>query len=209
MIGFSTVRGASPPGASLLTIVLLLVLFSPRLRAHDGPPFPILSDHPAGPYLISIWTDPDTTEDGSAGGQFWVRVYAAGESGTVPDATRAAVAIRPLSRPGSTLTATASPVRGDVTNQFAALVMDHEGPFAVHVTVEGPLGSASADAQVDATYDTRPAPILLVLYLMPFLLIGGLWGKVLLRRRLMVNSAAPRAARADGHHDAHDETTKR
>jgi hypothetical protein len=200
MIGFSTVRGASLPGASLLTIVLL-VLFSPRLRAHDGPPFPILSDHPGGPYVISIWTDPDTTEDGSAGGQFWVRVYAAGESGTVPDATRATVAIRPLSRPGSTLTATASPVRGDVTNQFAALVMDHEGPFAVHVTVEGPLGSASADAQVDATYDTRPTPILLVLYLMPFLVVGGLWGKLLLRRRSTGSRANHEEHEGHQHHE--------
>jgi hypothetical protein len=166
-----------------LAIALLLVLSSPRLRAHDGPPFPILSDRAVGPYVISIWTDPDTTDDGTAGGQFWVRLDAAGTSGAMPDATRATVAIRPLSRPGATLTATASPVRGDITNQFAALVMDHEGPFAVHVSVDGPLGSASADAQVEATYDARPAPYLLLLYLVPFLVVGGLWGKLLLRRR--------------------------
>jgi hypothetical protein len=36
---------------------------------------------------------------------------------------------------------------------------------------------------VDATYDQRPAPGLMVLYLFPFLAIGALWAKVLLRRR--------------------------
>ena len=168
------------PAAALSPLLLLL---SSALLAHDGPPFPILSDHAAGPYLISIWTDPDTTDDGSARGQFWVRLEPATRSGELPDRTRASVAIRPLSRSGPTLTAPADPVRGDITNQFAALVMDHEGPFAVHVTVEGPLGSASADAQVDATYDLRPAPYLLLLYLVPFLMVGVLWGRLLLRRR--------------------------
>src|SRR4029453_4395549 len=36
-----------------------LAVASPVVFAHDGPPFPILSDRVAGPYLVSIWTDPD------------------------------------------------------------------------------------------------------------------------------------------------------
>ena len=152
------------------------------VSAHDGPPFPILSNHPAGPYLISIWTDPDTTDDGSAGGQFWIRVY--GASGEAPpEDTRATVAIQPLGRIGHERRAPAEPVRGDPTNQFAALVMDHEGRFAVRVTITGALGAAAAAAEVDATYDLRPPRPLLLLYLAPFLVIGVLWGRLLLRRR--------------------------
>ena len=49
----------------------------------------------------------------------------------------------------------AGTVRGDVTNQFGAVVMDHEGPYAVRVEVDGPLGLAVVDAMVDA--DVRPA----------------------------------------------------
>jgi hypothetical protein len=104
------------------------------------------------------------------------------------------VSVRPLDRSGAELTAQAAPVRGDITNQFAALVMDHEGRFAVRVTVEGPLGSAAADAAADATYDLRPAPYLVILYAAPFVLVGILWGALMVRRR-----GASRARRLDVH----------
>jgi hypothetical protein len=167
-----------------MTLVSTLLCASSTLHAHDGPPFPILSNQTAGPYVVSIWTDPDTTDDGSAGGQFWVTLARAGVAGDIPDQTRATVAIKAARRAGPEIVGIASPVRGNVGNQFAALAMDHEGRFAVRVTVEGPLGAATVDAEVDATYDLRPAPYLLVLYLVPFVLVGVLWGQLLLRRRM-------------------------
>jgi hypothetical protein len=172
-------------GAARIAPLLLIMLWvgSVRAIAHAGPPFPILSDRIAGPYLISIWTDPDTTDDGTPGGQFWVMLQRAGGGDPLPPDTRARVAIGPLDRPGSERAVPAEPVRGDVRNQFAALVMDHEGRFTVRVDVESPLGAATVSAQVDATYDLRPAPYLLALYLAPFLLAGLLWGRVLVRRR--------------------------
>jgi hypothetical protein len=88
-----------------------------------------------------------------------------------------------LDREGPTRESRADPVKGKVGRQFVALVIDHEGPFGVHLTIDGPLGRAVVDSQVDATYDLRPAPWLIALYLLPFLAIGALWGKVLLRRR--------------------------
>jgi hypothetical protein len=168
------------------TIILLAVALAINhavARAHDGPPFPILSDYTAGPYRLAIWTDPDTTDDGSPGGQFWIRVHRAADGTAVPAGTRATVRVTPVERTGSERTAAAEPVRGDVTNQFAAVVMDHEGRFTVNVTVDGPLGTASANAAVDATYDLRPAPYLLFLYLTPFVIIGILWVRVIARRR--------------------------
>jgi len=149
---------------------------------HNGPPFPILSDHRTGPYVISIWTDPDTTDDGSAGGQFWVRVHTAG-GGATPAGTRVVVGITPADGRATERTEPAASVRGDISNQFAALPMDHEGRFAVRVAIDGPLGTGSAAATVDATYNLRPARSLLVLYLLPFLLVGLLWGRLLIRRR--------------------------
>ena len=164
---------------------------------HDGPPFPILSDHATGPYVISIWTDPDTTDDGSPGGQFWVRLHARGNGEVIPGATRVMVGIRPAGQPAEERTAAAAPVRGDVTNQFAALVMDHEGRFAVRVAIDGPLGAAAADAAVDATYNVRPPRSMLLLYLAPFLLIGLLWGRLLMRRR-RGDSGVMRSPRGQG-----------
>ena len=72
------------------------------------------------------------------------------------------------------LSARAEPVRNDVTNQFAALVIDREERVAVEVTIEGPAGRAMVMAEVDATYDLRPPPFMLAVYALPFLLAGFL-----------------------------------
>src|SRR5262249_22037496 len=168
---------------ALWIAILLLGLSRGALVAHSGPPFPIVTNQAAGPYEISIWTDPDTTDDGSAAGQFWVVVHGAGSHGAVPATTRMQVSISPLDRPGSEQTARTDPVGGDVSRQFAALVMDHEGRFRVRVAVERPLGAAAVESEVEATYDLRPRPILILLYLAPFLMVGFLWLKLLVRRR--------------------------
>ena len=152
-------------------------------EAHSGPPFPIVSDRIAGAYRISIWTDPDTTDDGTPGGQFWVVLEGADRTRAIPAETHATVTIRPLDREGSAREGRTEPVDHAVTRQFVALPMDHEGPFSVRVTIDGPLGRASVDSQVDATYDLRPSRGLLAVYLLPFVLLGALWVKVLLRRR--------------------------
>jgi hypothetical protein len=167
-----------------LALAFTLAALSVRASGHSGPPFPILSDKAAGPYLISIWTDPDATDDGSAGGQFWVRIHLVGGE-DLPSGTRATVSIAPTNRPDAAQTASAAPVRGDITNQFAALVMGHEGPFHVHVSIDGPRGRAAVESSVDATYDLRPPRVLLLIYLVPFVAVGLLWGRLLMRRRAL------------------------
>ena len=94
-----------------------------------------------------------------------------------------ALSITPLDRPGPTRTGRTAPVTNQAARQFVALLIDHEGRFAVRAAIEGPLGQAVVDADVEATYDLRPAPIMLAVYLMPFVLVGLLWGKLLLARR--------------------------
>ena len=179
----------SPPRTPRKTCLYLCVLcvlcgeLSVVLRAHSGPPFPILTNRVVGPYDISIWADPDATDDGSAAGQFWVMLRPAGGAGSVPAETHADVSINALDRSAPRVTGRAQPVNHEISRQFAALVMDHEGRFGVAVTVDGPLGHAEVEANVDATYDLRPAPIMMAVYLMPFVLIGFLWVKLLVRRR--------------------------
>lgn len=188
------------PRMALTSLALLVGCQS--LLAHAGPPFPIVTDATRGPYAISIWTDPDATDNGMPGGQFWVVIETAAKGGSIPEGTRATVAIQrmgppsrevrlnpdttyPSLKPDTTYpsSANATPVRGDVTNQFAALVLSHEGPYAVHVEVSGPLGQAIVDTTIDATYDLRPPPYMLAWYLGPFVLAGILWTRLLLRRR--------------------------
>jgi hypothetical protein len=160
---------------------LAITLWTAPAGAHDGPPYPILSDARAAAYRISIWTDPDATDDGTPGGQFWVILESA--SGALPPATRLVVTVTPLDRPGMPRRAEAPPDEANASRFFAALPLEHEGRFQVRVDIDGPLGPAMAQAEVDATYDLRPPPIMLALYALPFLAVGALWLKLLLRRR--------------------------
>ena len=166
-----------------ISLTCALVLFAGVASAHDGPPYPIVSNQLLGRYRVSVWTDPDTTDDGSAGGQFWVMIDPARSGDAVPHDVQAVVTIRPLDRAGPQLTARAAAINQDPSRQFARVTMDHEGRFAVHVDVESASGRVSVDAEVQATYDLRPSRFMLVIYLFPFLLVGFLWTMLLVRRR--------------------------
>ena len=173
---------SSARNLAAVLVAMLLYANPATVLAHAGPPFPVISDRLAGPYQVSIWTDPDATDDGSAGGQFWVMIRLRDGAPLPPD-TRALVAIRPTDRPTSTQSAHTLAVNGDLSRQFVALLMDHEGPYLVEATITGSQGQAIVEAAVDATYDLRPARWLLALYLMPFLAVGFLWLKLLTSRR--------------------------
>jgi hypothetical protein len=157
--------------------------------AHNGPPYPVVTQQAAGAYRLSLWTDPDATDDRSPGGQFWV-VIEPGRDGAVPADTRARVAVRPLDRDAPFTEAAAMPVDGSVGRQFAGLLMDHEGPYEVRVNVDGSWGSAVVHSRVDATYDLRPPLPRMLGYLLPFLAVGFLWTARHVRRRLARKTAA-------------------
>jgi hypothetical protein len=177
---------ASARQAQRVIAALALLAAQALAHAHSGPPFPIVTDAVRGPYTISIWTDPDATDDGSAGGQFWIVLSLSPKATRIPPETRVTVSVRavtgPTQRRGA-VSAIAAPVRGDMGNQFAGLVMDHEGPYEVRVMIDGPLGPATIDSRVDATYDLRPPAYMLAWYLVPFLFAGVLWTRLILRRR--------------------------
>lgn len=167
-----------------------IVLATAGPRAHSGPPFPIVSTKDVGAYRVSVWSDPDSTDDGSAGGKFWITLRAAGHGATLPADTRVTVAVVPSDRKRAAQTARAEASLRDPSTYYAAVLLDHEGPFAVRVTIDGPLGAVVVDASVDATYDLRPPRWLIAIYLIPFLAVGFLWIKLLLRRRRL--AAPPR-----------------
>jgi hypothetical protein len=152
--------------------------------AHSGPPFPIVEDRIVGAYKVSIWTDPDATDDRTPAGKFWVTLQSAARATTLPDATSVRVSIKPLDRQGDEQAGQAGRLNDDVARQFVALLMDHEGHYGVHVTIAGPLGPADVDTETDATYDLRPRPILTLLFVAPFLLVGFVWGKLLIARKM-------------------------
>ena len=173
-----------PARPALVCLVIVLAACEPAIHAHNGPPYPVIEDRVVGAYHVSLWTDPDATDDQSAAGKFWVTLRPARADQSIPVNTRVDVTIRPLDRPGGERTSRAEPINRDPGRQFATLVMDHEGPFAVHVIFDGALGSGAVDSNVDATYDLRPRPALIALFVLPFVLIGIIWGKLLIKRRM-------------------------
>jgi hypothetical protein len=172
---------AARRAAHATAVVLLTVACAPVL-AHDGPPFPIVSNEAAGPYIVSVWTDPDTTDDESPGGQFWLMLEPAAAGTSLPAATSGRVLLRPLDRDGVERAGRTVPVDGEIGRQFVALVMDHEGRFRVRVSIDGPLGPAFVEAEVEGTYDQRPAPVMMLLFLAPFVAVGAIWLRLLRRR---------------------------
>jgi hypothetical protein len=150
-------------------------LISSALQAHSGPPFPIVSDKTVHSYKVSVWTDPDVTDDETRAGRFWVTVS--------PAASSVVVSVKPLDRAGETKAAAAQAVNGDAQRYFTSLRLDHEGRFGVHVEIDGSRGPAVVDAYTDATYDLRPRRALTILFVLPFVLVGFVWGKLLLKRR--------------------------
>jgi hypothetical protein len=133
---------------------------------------------------VTVWTDPDATDDQTAAGRFWVTLDTEPKGRPVPASTQVTVSIKPLDRADGERSARTEAINGDVQRQYAGLVLDHEGRFGVHVAVEGALGKAEVDAYADATYDLRPRPILTVIFILPFLLVGFVWGKLLIKRRM-------------------------
>jgi len=180
----TTIRLDGREGRRLWLCLIAIAACRVVVSAHSGPPYPIIEDQVAGAYQVSIWADPDATNDQSAAGQFWVMLKAARSGEAIPAGTDVQVRIRPLDRPGEERLALAEPIAGDVGRQFAALVMDHEGPFAVYVRIDGALGQGDLEARADATYDLRPRPALIALFILPFVLVGIVWGKLLIKRRM-------------------------
>ncbi len=76
----------------VLYILPLLLLCTPPAWAHQGPPFPILVDQNVGPYVASVWSDPDI---GTA--TFFV-VLEAPKGHKLPATTSVRIGVQPLTK---------------------------------------------------------------------------------------------------------------
>lgn len=169
-----------------LRLLLLLLLFGlPGLpsAAHEGPPFPILVDRPVGPYVASVWTDPDIGT-----GTFFV-ILEPPEGKSLPAGTKVRVAVQPISGrlAEAVYTAEPQPVRHG-ERHFTEVPFDQGGRWRVRILLDGPEGGGELVSEVEPTPDGTLGPGELGLYLLPFLAVGFFWFKAVLRRR---SPAAP------------------
>ena len=163
-----------------LFLVLALALLFCRLpaAAHYGPPFPILVDRPAGPYVVSVWADPNIGT-----GTFFVLLDAP-KGKRLPARTRVRVGVRPVSGrlPEVLYETEAQPVRYGA-RYFTSVQFDQGGMWHVRCLVDGSEGGGELTADVEATPAGILGPLGSLIYLVPFLGVGGLWLKAVLYRR--------------------------
>lgn len=159
-------------------LVLLWTLLPRPLRAHEGPPFPIVVDHEVGSMLVSIWTDPDIGT-----GTFFVVIEPAGDA-ELPGDLRVHVGVRPQSGRLEESIYEAAPQQVRYGARYYAEVEFDQGEWwDVRVIVESRAGSGIITSEVEATPDGALGPFSLVLFLLPFLAVGYLWLKAALAKR--------------------------
>ena len=171
--------------AELRKVFLLFafLFWTTTVQAHEGPPFPILVDQKAGPYVASVWTDPDVGT-----GIFFV-ILEPPEGKALPAKTRVRIGLQPVSKRLSEAVYEAEPQKvRHGARYFAEAPLDRAEMWRVRVLLDGPEGGGEMAAQVEVTPDGTLGPWASLVYLLPFLGIGWLWLKAAMRRRAPVSS---------------------
>jgi len=162
----------------VLALGLCRLLTASPAAAHLGPPFPILVDRPAGPYVVSVWAYPNIGT-----GTFYVMLEPP-KGKTLPAHTRVRIGVRPVSGrlPEVLYEAEFQPVRRGA-RYFTAVQFDQGGMWHVRCLVDGAKGGGELTADVEATPAGTLGPLGSLIYLVPFLGVGGLWLKAVMSRR--------------------------
>jgi hypothetical protein len=154
-----------------------LLTVSRQASAHEGPPYPILVDKTIGPCLVSVWADPDVGV-----GTFFI-ILEPPSSGTVPEDVAVEIGVRPVS--GRLAEACHKAERENLRGrtQFKAEIpFDAQEHWSARILLNSSQGGGEAVVEVEVTPPGYGRWDLL-LYLFPFLAVGGLWLKSFLRGR--------------------------
>ena len=139
--------------------------------AHEGPPFPLFVDQKVGPYLVSVWTDPDV---GTA--LFFVIVS------EPPADLQVQIGVQPVSGRLAEAFYTGERENLQGQTQYRAQVhFDAQELWRVRIRLQSAQGSAETVATVEATPPGYGRWDLL-LYLLPFLAVGLLWATAMIRK---------------------------
>ena len=154
--------------------LVLLFLCVHVTNAHEGPPYPLFVDQKVGPYVVSVWTDPDVGD-----ALFFVIVNSADQ---LPADLRVQIGVQPVNGrlPEAAYSGERENVQGQV--QYRTQVhFDTEELWRVRVRLESAQGNVETVATVEATPPGYGRWDLLV-YLLPFLGVGILWAVAMVRK---------------------------
>jgi hypothetical protein len=145
--------------------------------AHNGPPFPIISDQAVGPVVLSLWTHPDVGT-----GTFFVLINPQ-PGKALPKDLKFSIGIAPVS---GRLPEVIYPMwveKNRTQPEFKNEVQfDQDEMWKVRLILTSAEGNAEATAQVEATPPGYGRWDLL-LFALPFLAVGFLWFKMMTKRR--------------------------
>lgn len=158
------------------SLALLMIVLAIPAAAHNGPPFPIITDRRVGPVVISLWTHPDVGT-----GTFWVIVNPP-KGGSEPKDLRVQIGVQPVTgrlkekRYNAMLDNTAQ-LQYYVETQF-----DAQEVWRIHLL----LDSAAGHGEDYATVFVTPPGLGrwdLLWYASPFAAVGLLWFRAMSKRR--------------------------
>jgi hypothetical protein len=160
-----------------IALSLILGLCAQPVFAHNGPPFPIISDQAVGPVVLSLWTHPDVGT-----GTFFVLINPQ-PGKTLPNDLKFSIGIAPAS---GRLPEVIYPMwveKNRTQPEFKNEVQfDQDEMWKVRLILTSAEGNAEATAQVEATPPGYGRWDLL-LFALPFLAVGFLWFKMMTKRR--------------------------
>ena len=157
----------------IIAPALLLLALQSGASAHDGPPFPVAVDQPLAGQNISIWADPDVGI-----GTFYVYVEPASAAEALLPVTIHAVPDDPRWSEAETELVPADPE--------APYQLIGEVPFEARGMwkVEFAPGSGEPfELEIEVTPPGSLGPIDILWFAFPFLAIGFLWVKGMMRHR--------------------------
>lgn len=160
-------------------ILLTAFLLSSFSFAHEGPPFPILVDHAFGNSKISVWADPDT---GSGTFLFYPEGTEHSQESLIYE-----VKATPKDQTEPILKSAAlnAQTENGKTSYTATLPFPTEGWWDVTIHVKNKQNGdilTSAMIPVEVT-PPGPSKTEFAVYLVPFVLIGAIWIRVILYKR--------------------------
>ncbi len=161
----------------LLWLPICLCGLTLLAQAHNGPPFPIITDKQIGSVKVAVWTHPDIGT-----GTFFVLVDPL-PGAAVPDDLKIDLGIQPTSNRLPEVIYPMQRDKGRREVQYNATVdFDRQDFFKVRVSLQSSAASGEVTSQVEATPQGFGRWDLLF-YLAPFLLIAALFYRGVRKRK--------------------------
>ncbi len=161
-------------------IFLGAALLGAPVQAHEGPPYPIIVDQTVGPFLVSVWGDPDVGI-----GTFFVYLEPPDDEAPLPDQSRVRIFVQPADRrlPERGHDARLQPRRSGRQMFVAEVPFETEESWRVRFEFGSERGGGETETEVAVTPPGQGPVLDFVLYLFPFVAVGFLFLKAVARHR--------------------------